>query len=174
MKKERVSVRRIAVYGLLLALSLVLSYVEGLIPVNLGAPGAKLGLPNIVTMLALYCAGGVPAFLLGLLRIVLVGLSFGNPFAMFYSFCGFLLSFLGMLFLKRTGSLGIVAVSAAGGVLHNLGQLFCAAWLLKTRYIFTYLILLFPLGVLSGLFIGLLGGMLTKRLRRGILNEGIL
>lgn len=166
---EKVPARRAAVYGLLLALSLVLSYLERLIPLDLGVPGVKPGLANIVTMLMLYTAGTRAAFSVSVLRIVLAGLSFGNPFAMFYSFCGFLLSFCSMVLLKRTNRFGTIGVSAVGGVMHNVGQLLCAAYLVKTPYVFTYFGVLFPAGVIAGIFIGILGGMLTKRLKGVIL-----
>ena len=152
------------------ALALVLSYIEAMIPVNLGVPGAKLGLPNIVTMLALYTVGMRAAFSLGVLRIILVGLSFGNPFAAFYSFCGFLLSFAVMCLMKRSGAFGILGVSTVGGVMHNVGQLFCAAYIVKTVYVFSYLFVLLPAGIAAGILIGILGGMLTKRLKGVILE----
>ncbi|MDO4265369.1 MAG: Gx transporter family protein [Eubacteriales bacterium] len=161
--------RKIAVYGLMTALAMVLSYVEAMVPVSLGVPGAKLGLPNMVTMVALYTVGARAAFSLSLLRIVLVGLSFGNPFAAFYSFCGFLLSFAVMVLMKRSRAFGILGVSAAGGVMHNVGQLICAAVLVKTGYVFTYLSVLLPAGVIAGVLIGILGGILTKRLKGFIL-----
>lgn len=161
---------RIALYGLLTALALVLSYAENLIPFTIGVPGAKLGLPNLVTVFALYTAGARAAFGLTILRIALVGLTFGNPFAMLYSMCGFAVSFLSMLLLKRSGAFGVIGVSAAGGVMHNAGQLLCAVWLVKTPYVLTYFPVLLPAGVAAGLVIGVLGGVLTKRLKGVILK----
>mgnify|MGYP002598868527 CR=1 FL=1 len=55
--RQRISTRKTALFGLLTALAVVLGYVESLIPVYLGAPGVKLGLANLVTMIALYCMG---------------------------------------------------------------------------------------------------------------------
>ena len=164
--KERVPAGRIAAYGLLLALSLVLSYVEMLIPFTFGIPGAKLGLANLTTMTALYALGGRQALWIGLLRILLWGFTFGSPFTMLYSVCGFGLSLAGMVLLKKTGAFGITGVSAAGGVLHNLGQLICAAVLVKSPYVFTYFPALFVAGTAAGILIGLLGGQLVKRLQR--------
>ena len=68
------------------ALAFVLSYIETLIPVNLGIPGAKLGLANLVVMVALYTLGTKEAFALSMVRILLTGLTFSSMAAMLYSF----------------------------------------------------------------------------------------
>ena len=117
------STRKLSLYGMLLALSIVLGYVESMIPIPLGIPGVKLGIPNIVTVIALYSIGALPAFLITLLRILLISASFGNGVTFLYSLSGFLLSFSGMLFLKKIGGFSRVSVSIAGGVLHNIGQI---------------------------------------------------
>lgn len=70
------SAKKTAFYGMFLALALVAGYIEQLIPVNLGVPGVKLGLANIVTMLLLYIAGVPAACLISALRILLSGFLF--------------------------------------------------------------------------------------------------
>lgn len=69
------SAKKTAFYGMFLALALVAGYIEQLIPVNLGVPGVKLGLANIVTMLLLYIAGVPGACFISALRILLSGFS---------------------------------------------------------------------------------------------------
>ena len=69
---------RVALYGLLIALAFVLSYVETLFPVYLGAPGVKLGLANLVTVIALYGLGVKEAFAINVVRVLLSGFTFGN------------------------------------------------------------------------------------------------
>lgn len=75
--------RQSAYFGMFLALSLIFSYVETLIPISFGIPGIKLGLANIVTVTALYYAGTKEAFVLAILRNILTGFLFGNLFAIF-------------------------------------------------------------------------------------------
>ena len=140
---------KLSYYGMCLAIALILSYVEAMIPINLGVPGAKLGLPNIVTVL---------------LRIVLNGFLFGNLFAIAYSAAGFALSFIAMLMLRKTDKFGITGVSAVGGVMHNAGQLIVAA-LLTNGSVFAYLPVLVIVGAVSGVVIGLVGGLITDRVR---------
>ena len=67
-----------AFYGMFLALALVAGYVERLIPINLGIPGVKLGLANIVMVVVLYMTGWKDAALISLSRVLLAGFFFGN------------------------------------------------------------------------------------------------
>ena len=92
--------RTIARYGLLVALALVLSYLESLIPAFFAVPGMKLGLTNLVVLLALYRMGGVPAMIINLVRIALVSLLFGNALSLLFSLAGGLLSGAVMILLK--------------------------------------------------------------------------
>ena len=99
-----------------LALALVAGYIEQLIPINLGIPGVKLGLANIVTMLLLYIVGVPAACLISVLRILLSGFLFGSGFAMVYSAAGAATSMLVMALLKKTKKFSSVGVSVAGGI----------------------------------------------------------
>ena len=123
--------KKISLYGMLLALSMVLSSIEAILPFGIGVPGVKLGLPNIVTVVGLYSIGTPATLLISFARILLVAMSFGNAMTIAYSLAGFFLSFGGMLLLK-SWQLSWTAVSICGGVLHNLGQLLTAMLLLHS------------------------------------------
>ena len=88
--------KKAAYMGMFTALAFVFSYLEFLIPINLGIPGVKLGLANLVTIVALYTMGIKEACTLSLARIVLNSFTFGNPAAMLYSLAGGFLSLLAM------------------------------------------------------------------------------
>ena len=94
--------KKVAQYGLITALALVLSWAESLLP-PLGAPGVKLGLPNLAIVFALYRLGWKDACAVSLVRVVLVALLFGNGAALAYSIAGAALSLALMGVLKRTG-----------------------------------------------------------------------
>ena len=128
--KREQKVKKVANYGVLVTLALVASYVETLIPISLGVPGAKIGLANLITIVALFLMGWKDAFAISIIRIVLAGFLFGNLFAIFYSLAGALLSLLIMMLLKKL-EFGTVAVSCAGGVAHNIGQISFAALLVE-------------------------------------------
>lgn len=163
--------KKIAYIGLLIALAFVFSYIEFLIPVNIGIPGAKLGLANLVIIVALYTLNEKDAFLLSMIRIVLVGFTFANLASMLYSLAGGILSYLGMLLAKRTKKLSITGVSVIGGVFHNIGQIIMAIWVVKTTSLIYYLPVLMVSGIAAGVAIGILGAMVTKRMK-GIYKEG--
>lgn len=157
--------KKISLYGMLLALSMVLSYVEAMIPVNLGVPGVKLGLPNIVTVIGLFSIGPVPTMVISILRILLVSFMFGNTMTLAYSFAGFALSFLSMLLLKKVGGFSGNVISILGGVMHNVGQLLAAIVLLHTRQLALYFPVLLIAGVIAGAVIGLIAGLISKRIQ---------
>ena len=158
------SAKKTAFYGMFLALALVAGYIEQLIPVNLGVPGVKLGLANIVTMLLLYIAGVPAACLISALRLLLSGFLFGSGFAMVYSAAGAAMSMLVMAFLKKTKKFSSVGVSVAGGIFHNVGQIIVAMLVLETKALAYYLPILILSGLAAGILIGILSGILTKRL----------
>ncbi len=162
--------RQIAETGLLISLAMILSYVETLIPAFVAIPGIKIGLANIVVVYALYRLGFRYALLISILRVLLSALLFGTVLTLAYSAAGAVLSLLGMGLLKRTGLFGTAAVSVSGAVLHNLGQIVVACFILDTGALLYYLPFLIISGVVTGLVIGTVAAILLKRVaieRRG-------
>ena len=155
---------KIAYWGVFLALALVCSYVESLIPISFGIPGVKLGLTNIVVILMLYTIGAKDAILISVLRIILAGFMFGNAFSIIYSLAGGILSFVVMLLLKNTGKLKILSISTAGGISHNVGQLIVAALVVENYNILFYVPVLIIAGIITGFLIGLLAGEIVLRI----------
>ena len=158
--------KKTALLGMLVALAFVLSYIETLVPVNLGIPGAKLGLANLVVMVALYTLGTKEAFALSMVRILLTGLTFSSMAAMLYSFAGGLLMYLA----KRSKLFSATGVSVLGGISHNAGQILVAMWVLDTATLIYYLPVLAITGIASGTVIGLLAVMVIRRVS-GMINR---
>ncbi len=156
--------KKIAFYGLLIALAFVLSYIESLIPVFVAIPGAKLGLTNLVVLVALERFGKRDAFIINMIRILLVGFTFGNTFSLLYSFAGGILSFIIMILLKKTKKFSLVGISVSGGVGHNMGQIIVAAFVLETGALIYYLPFLLVIGTVAGVIIGILSAEILKRL----------
>lgn len=147
--------RKIALLGLLTALSLVLGWVERLLPLPGGLPGMKLGLANLAVLLALYGTDIPSAGLLSLLKVGLSALLFSNGLtAMAYSAAGAVLSFAGMAALRKWDRFGVVTVSAAGGLLHNMGQLLAAVAITRTVGLWSLAPLLAAAGLGTGLLLG--------------------
>ena len=110
--------------------------------------------------------GTKEAAAVSLVRLCVSSLLFGNPVMFVYSAAGAVLSLLLMILLKKLDRLSTVGVSVAGGVAHNIGQTVVAMLLLDTPQIAYYLIVLTVTGTISGIFIGLCGAFLTKRLSK--------
>ena len=155
---------RVAYFGVFTALALIFSYVETLIPANLGIPGVKLGLANLIIVVALYKMRLSEAYLLSVVRILLAGFIFGNYFSIIYSLAGGLLSLTVMALLKKWGGFSLQGISIAGGVFHNIGQLIVAAVVVETFSVTYYFPVLLVAGLLTGLVIGIVAEMMLKRL----------
>lgn len=157
--------RKVAIFGVFTALALIFSYVELLIPINFGIPGAKLGLANLMTVLVLYKMGIKEALALSMTRIILSGFMFGNLFGILYSLSGGLLSFLVMVLLKKSDRFSVAGVSIGGGTAHNIGQLFVAMVVVQTNQVGYYLPVLLVAGEVTGLLIGLVAKEVLKRIQ---------
>ena len=157
--------KKIAIMGLLTALAFGLSYLELLIPFSaLGIPGVKLGLANLVVMLALYTLGRKEAAVISLVRITLSFFIFGNLTSLLYSLAGGALSFIVMLILYDKAVFSKIGVSISGAAAHNIGQIIAASFLLGTNAIFYYLPFLLLCAILTGLLNGVLLSLILKRL----------
>lgn len=161
----RTKTKNLTLYALLLALALILSYLESLAPMSLAVPGIKLGLPNVVMVFALYRLGFKAAGSISIVRVLLVSMLFGNVMTMAYSLVGAVISLVLMWLLKKSGKFSPVGVSVAGALGHNAGQIFTAMLLLETGGIIYYLPALCISGAVTGVLIGMLGGILVKRIK---------
>lgn len=156
---------RVAYFGVFTALALIFSYVESLIPIQIGIPGMKLGLANLMIVIALYKMSLKETYLLSITRVVLSGFLFGNMFAILYSFAGGLLSLTVMAVLKKAGGFSVMGVSIAGGVFHNIGQLIIAMIVVETFSVAYYIPVLLIAGVITGLLIGIAANETLKRIK---------
>lgn len=118
--------------------------------------------------MGLYLLGPGAGGALCLLKVLLSTFLFGNAFSFFYALAGSVLSYAVMLILKKYCS--VVFVSVMGGMFHNLGQLLVAAAVLETVGLMAYLPVLLLCGLGAGCAIGIVGGILTKRIQ-GILEK---
>ena len=156
--------QKLTVMALTTTIALVLSFIESQIPAFVAVPGVKMGLANIAIVYALYRLGWKEAALISLIRVVLMSLLFGSAASFLYSLAGAVLSLLGMALLKKTGKFTEIVVSVAGGVLHNIGQIAMASIILETDALRYYLPFLLVSGILAGVVIGLISGILIRRI----------
>lgn len=150
--------------ALFVALAMIFSYLEFLLPLPIPFPGIKLGFANLAIVMPLYLWGFFPALAISLLRIALVGITFGSLATILYSLFGALLSLAVMAGLKKWNIFSVTGVSMAGGVCHNIGQLAAAALIVKNSRLFYYLPVLLAAGALTGFAIGAVSAQILKRL----------
>ncbi len=153
-------------FGMFTALALIFSYVESLIPFHIGIPGVKLGLANLVIVVAMYKMNKKQVYLLSVTRVVLAGFMFGNLFSIVYSLAGSLLSLAVMYGLKRKESFSIMGISMAGGVFHNIGQLIVAMIVLESLNLVYYASVLLSSGLITGIVIGIVSDEIMKRIKK--------
>ena len=157
--------KKVAMLGLTIALAMIMSYIEVLVPLSFAVPGIKMGLANIVIIFVLYKIGTKEAILVSLIRVILVSLLFSNVMAMAYSIAGAVLSLSIMWLLKKTDKFSFVGVSIAGGIMHNVGQIIMAVILLGTEQIALYLPVLIITGTATGVVIGIVSGLVINRFK---------
>ena len=162
--------KKVVFLGVLTSVALVLSYLEAILPPIMAAiPGIKMGLSNIVMLFLLYRFGVKESAMVSLVRLFVVALLFGNVMTLAYSFAGAALSLLLMAICKKTKIFSVVGTSVVGGVAHNLGQILVAIVLLDTVQIGYYMAVLAITGTIAGIFVGLAGALILKRLEKYIL-----
>ena len=147
-----------------LALMLILSYIEALFPLSIGGVGIKLGLSNILTIIGILVLGAKMTFIINILRLLIMGVFFGNIVRFQISLSGFFLSFIVMLFLIKFLGFSIIATSIFGAVFHNIGQLIVVSIIIKNIDILNLTPIYIIMGIVTGFIIGVITDILYKKL----------
>ena len=149
----------------IIAFAMILSFVESRIPAFVAIPGVKVGLANIAVIFTLYKLGIKEAITVSMIRVLLIAMLFGSAVSLIYSVCGAILSLGTMILLKRLTPLTEVAVSVTGGVMHNVGQIAAASFMLSTNVVVYYLPFLLVSGTIAGIVVGIASAILIKRVK---------
>lgn len=151
------SLKTLVLLSFYTAIALTIFLVEATIPLPLFFPGIKLGLSNIVTLVALLFLGAKPAGVMLAARILLGAFLVGAPSTLLFSLLGGLCAFLTMAeFLRFAPKMPVWVVSIFGAIAHNAGQLLAAFFYLQTSaLIFTYAPILLAAAIITGAFTGL-------------------
>ena len=140
---------RVAYFGVFTALALIFSYIETLVPISFGIPGVKLGLANLIIVIALYKIPLREVYVLSIVRVLLSGVLFGNYFSIAYS---------------QAGGFSVIGISIAGGVCHNIGQLVVAMIVVETFAMSYYMPVLLVAGLITGFLIGVVADQVLRRI----------
>ncbi|QBO35975.1 Gx transporter family protein [Periweissella cryptocerci] len=158
--------------ALLVAQGVIIGLLERMIPFPFAfAPGAKLGLANLITIVAIFTLDFKDAFTLTWMRLIITMLLGGTVSTFMYSLGGAMLSFFGMILIKQLGEkrVSIIGISAAGGVLHNVGQLVIASLIAHSWSVLLYLPILSWIGLAAGIAIGIAANYLFQHV--DVLNK---
>ena len=157
--------KKLTTLALSVALAMLLSFIESQIPPFVAVPGIKVGLSNIVTVFLLYTYSWREAGCVSLVRVSLSTILFGSSVSFIYALSGAILSFVIMILLKKLPLFSEMGVSVAGGVFHNAGQIICACMIMENAKISAYLPLLIISGTVAGAVVGIISGLLVKKLK---------
>ena len=161
----------VAQSGVLIALALVFSYVEHIIPIPIPVPGVKLGLANLVTLTGLFFLNPLQVLIILVARILLAGFMFGNLSTIIYSLAGGILSFCLMYGATKLKVFSPLGISLIGGVFHNLAQLSVACLILKSTTLLVYLPVLMLSGITAGALIGIVSKTVSAYVNRRIIPD---
>ena len=151
----RYNAHKVSAMALFAVIALVIFAVESKIPPPLPLPGIKLGLANVVNLFMLFLGERWKprdVFMVFLTRVLLAAFITGQGMSLIYSITGGVFAITAMIAVKK--KLPIPAVSVAGAIAHNLGQISAAALVLGSGNVFLYLPVLAAGGIISGLLTG--------------------
>ena len=151
---------RLAMSAMFVAVMMVLSYIESLIPIG-GVPGMKIGLANSVLLLSLYWLGIVISIQLMIVKVFLSAFMFGGFMALPYSLAGGVLSLAVMIILiYLVKGVSPVGVGVAGAVAHNAAQVGVAMLVLQTSQLVYYMAILIAVAIVTGALTGTVAKLL--------------
>lgn len=164
--RNRIDIKRLVTYALLVAVCLIVGYLESLLSLTLiaVAPGVKLGLSNAVALI-LVCSGDTKgAWMVNITRILLSALLFGSAISLVFALAGGIASLLLVSVIARFKSVSAIGISIASGTVHNVFQCVAATVFVGTGVIY-YLPALLLLGALCGAFCGVLAHVTLKKIK---------
>ena len=159
-------VQKLTLFAMLCALAIVFHYVESMVVITLPVPGFRLGLANILSLIALYYFDARALFTIGIVRVLFASLLSGMLFATSFwlSLAGMLLSALTMTIARRCSCFSIYGVSVLGSAAHCVAQVMVVTWIYQQFFMQALLPILVALSIPTGLLIAMLADQVLKRL----------
>ena len=159
-------VQKLTLFAMLCALAIVFHYVESMVVIPLPVPGFRLGLANILSLIALYYFDARALFTIGIVRVLFASLLSGMLFATSFwlSLAGMLLSALAMTIARRCSCFSIYVVSVLGSAAHCVAQVMVVTWIYQQFFMQALLPILVALSIPTGLLLAMLADQVLKRL----------
>jgi len=159
VRGQRLEVRKIIAISILIAIGVILQYVDSII-------GGRIGIANIVNIVALNVFSPLIVFFIAISRALIGGLVGGGVMSAMYSICGSLFAVSIMLSFKPSDKISYIGIGILGATAHNLGQIILACALLKSYTPFAYFSYLLVISAITGAIVGYLGEVLYKRCQK--------
>ena len=159
-------IKKLCLYAMLVAVCMVVGFLESLFQLSFIAPGVKIGLSNAVACVLISLGDVKGAFAVNISRILLSALLFGSPVSLLFALCGGVTSLIVMALLNKTGRLSPIGVSSVGGAVHNAAQCAAGVFVIGGGVIY-YLPVLLVAGVACGVAVGTLSVPIIQRVRKG-------
>ncbi|MGB4984720.1 MAG: Gx transporter family protein [Erysipelotrichaceae bacterium] len=158
-------IRKLTTLTMLLSISIILNIIEPVIPIP--AMGVKLGLANILSILALYMYGSKEFIMINFLRVFMSHLLRGSLFSVgfFLSSSGVLLSTLVLLLVFPYKKFSVFGISMVSATMHSIGQLGMVCFIYQSIYIMNYLPIMLILSMISGIMLGVIIKRVLRILR---------
>lgn len=147
-----------------LTLMLIFSYIEAIFPLNVGGIGIKIGLSNILTIIGIMILNTKRTLIINMLRLIILGVLFGNVARFIISLLGFFLSFIVMVILLNRLNFSIIVSSIFGAIFHNIGQIIAVFILTKNSNIFSLVPIYILVGFATGFVIGIITNILYEKI----------
>ena len=155
---------KVALMGVLTAATIVIAIIESYIP-NVGIPGVKFGLANIMILVTLFELGVGESIFISIARVIVIGLARGSIFSMTFlmSLTGAVFS-LGIMILFHLiiKKFSIIGISVIGALFHVLGQIIIAMLFLESAYVLFYLPIIALSAIITGIFVGVVSMLIIK------------
>ena len=164
-KSSKQKIYNLTFYAIFVCLSVALSFLESLVPLDFIAPGVKIGLANLSTVFLIRQDKFLGAVGVNATRILLSALLFSGFSSLPFSVCGAILSFLVMFLMQKFKIFSGAGISAAGGFMHNLGQIIVSLLFVPVS-VLKYFPFLGLAGIFTGTVIGILTDICIKRLKK--------
>ena len=159
------NIKIFAYSSVLLAISIILSYIENLLPSSNILFGVRIGLSNICVILGINIIGKIRTFIITILKVILISLIFGSLIKFYISIFGFLLSFLCICLYSKTNNYDIIILSIIGGFSHIFGQFIALVLLLNNTSILYLLPIYLLIGIVTGLAIGIISKIILINIK---------
>ena len=157
--------------SLLLAIALIINFLESLVPLPLPLPGVKLGLANCIGLVVLYLYSEKDYVVFNVLKVFMVALlrtGFGTSF--FIGLSGTILATIFTLIFYKFSKASIYGLSVIGAVFHALGQVLMVVLLYNSIYMINYLVVLEITSVISGLLTAFVASITLQKLPKRMIE----